>query len=126
MSLRFRFVMLNLFDKGNVRTEGDDCDPVLTRRSRSAASVQTCIVGQKVSWGFHSNRKTIYCYSEFVLLFFPKSLIVWKMFLVTFTNSLFPKNYPLPILAKVQCMRCNTHLLRLNIRLKPLCVHFQR
>ena len=52
--------MLNLFDKGNVRTEGDDCDPVLTRRSRSAgrhvlaipfrhaelvsASVQTCIV----------------------------------------------------------------------------------
>ena len=31
--------MLNLFDKGNVRTEGDDCDPVLTRRSRSAASV---------------------------------------------------------------------------------------
>ena len=31
--------MPNLFDKGNVRTEGDDCDPVLTRRSRSAASV---------------------------------------------------------------------------------------
>ena len=28
-----------MFDKGNVRTEGDDCDPVLTRRSRSAASV---------------------------------------------------------------------------------------
>ena len=39
-------VMLNLFDKGNVRTEGDDCDPVLTRRSRSAASVQTCIVAK--------------------------------------------------------------------------------
>ena len=33
--------MLNLFDKGNVRTEGDDCDPVLTRRSRSAASVDS-------------------------------------------------------------------------------------
>ena len=31
-------VMPNLFDKGNVRTEGDDCDPVLTRRSRSAES----------------------------------------------------------------------------------------
>ena len=28
--------MLNLFDKGNVRTEGDGCDPVLTRRSHSA------------------------------------------------------------------------------------------
>ena len=28
-----------MIDKGNVRTEGDDCDPVLTRRSRSAASV---------------------------------------------------------------------------------------
>ena len=32
-------VISNLFDKGNVRTEGDDCDPVLTRRSRSAESV---------------------------------------------------------------------------------------
>ena len=49
--------MLNLFDKGNVRTEGDDCDPVLTRRSRSAASVKTCIVA-KISnseWVFLQN-----------------------------------------------------------------------
>ena len=28
-----------LFDNGNVRTEGDDSDPALTIRSRSAASV---------------------------------------------------------------------------------------
>ena len=57
MSLRFRFVMLNLFDKGNVRTEGDDCDPVLTRRSRSAASVQTCIVAKILNnkWTFLQN-----------------------------------------------------------------------
>ena len=43
LAIPFRHAEL-LFDKGNVRTEGDDCDPVLTRLSRSAASVQTCIV----------------------------------------------------------------------------------
>ena len=49
--------MPNLFDKGNVRTEGDDCDPVLTRRSRSAASVQTCIVAKILNnkWTFLQN-----------------------------------------------------------------------
>ncbi len=33
-----RVVIPNLFDKGNIKTEGDDSDSVLTRRSRSAAS----------------------------------------------------------------------------------------
>ena len=33
-----RVVITNLFDKGNIKTEGDDSDYVLTRRSRSAVS----------------------------------------------------------------------------------------
>ena len=33
-----RIVIPNLFDKWNLKTEGDDSDSVLTRRSRSAAS----------------------------------------------------------------------------------------
>ena len=33
-----RVVIPNSFDKGNIKTEGDNSDSVLTRRSRSAAS----------------------------------------------------------------------------------------